>query len=372
MSSHKPVSPLSSLVSSMGSLGIHKTPKILTSDSEEVKLFSVLFNKSTSQEQDFYINRFFKKMTAEMSLKKYYTNTNRSNVKQKNIAINCVKNFLNNTDIDVCIGLGPIGSIKKDLFTTFRAFLNKFKFPTFSPTMSLPQLQLLSMLIFSNSEPKSLSTCNFMVNNVDFTKTTNIQYELGTSKSSKSVIELLDWLYSIGIINNVITNNLDLGKMSSPVIIPVIIPGIKADKGLEFNNTFFVFELENSKNKIITTMKLGTTEGADTNCNFVVIKVDDRSKTETYRWDCKINNMTFYHGCEGAVGIPTSVSAQVDDDDEAGVGGSSKRRYSKSTNKTKRNKRARRTQRRNIKKNKSRRKYGKARNTKRILRRFRQ
>lgn len=233
--------------------------------------------------------------------------------------------------------------------------------------MSLPQLQLLSMLIFSNSEPISVSNCKFNVNKVDFEESgnvSNIVYEGVDGRSpSKDVNELLVFLKSIGIINNVITRNLKLGKMSSPVIIP----GIKTDKGLKFDNTFFVFELENSENnKIITTMKLGTTEGTDTNCNFVVIKVNDRNQTEMYRWDCKINNMTFYHGCTGAVSIPESETGNV------GVGGSSKRRYSKSTNKTKRNKRARRTQRRNIKKNKSRRKYGKARNTKRKLRRFRQ
>jgi hypothetical protein len=276
------------------------------------------------------------------------------------------------TTTDVCIGVGPIDSIKKaSLFQTFRAFLDNFKFPPFSPTMSLPQLQLLSMLIFSNSEPESVKNCNFNVNDVDFEESgdvSNIKYEGETAPTSRkdvkdrnNVKELLDFLESIGIIIKAITRNFNLGKLSSPVIIP----GIKADKGLKFDNTFFVFELENSENnKIITTMKLGTTEGTYTNCNFVVIKVDNRSKTEMYRWDCKINNMTFYHGCKGAVPIPISVSARV--------GGSSKRRYSKSTNKTKRNKRARRTQRRNIKKNKSRRKYGKARNTKRILRRFRQ
>ena len=366
MSSHDPVSPSSLLSGSMATFSINPTTKILTSASEEVKLFSLLFKQSNTEEQDFYINQFFENMTQDSVLQKYYDNKTPKGVNNRKNAINCVKNFLNNTDIDVCTGLGPIGPIKKDLFTTFRAFLNKFKFPLFSSTMSLPELQLLSMLIFSNSKPESVSNCKFNVNNVDFSdNVSNIEYESETAPTTKTVKELLVWLRSIGIINNVITRNLNLGKMSSPVIIP----NIKADKGLEFDNTFFVFELENSKNKIITTMKLGTTEGTDTNCNFVVIKVDDRSKTEIYRWDCKINNMQFFHGCKGAVGIPTSVSAEVGD---VGVGGSSKRRYSKSTNKTKRNKRARRTQRRNIKKNKSRRKYGKARNTKRILRRFRQ
>jgi hypothetical protein len=266
------------------------------------------------------------------------------------------------TDTNVCTGLGPIGLLKPSFFTTFRAFLDNFKFPLFSSTMSLPQLQLLSMLIFSNSEPKSVLNCKFMVNDVDFDNVSNIEYEGDPGTLVKNVNELLDFLQSIGIINNVITRNFNLGKMSSSAIIP----GIEADVGLKFDNTYFVFELENSENnRIIITMKLGTTEGTVTNCSFVVIKVDQRNKTETYKWDCKINNMTFHHGCQGGVKPSPAITGDIS------VGGSSKRRYSKSTNKTKRDKRVRRTQRRNIKKNKSRRKYGKARNTKRKLRRFR-
>jgi hypothetical protein len=354
-----------SLGSSMDKLSISKTREMLTSQSNEVKLFSFLFKQSNPDEQAFYIDQFFQYMPAEIYLKKHYTSTTKSGEDNKANAISCVKKFLMDTETDVCTGFGAINSIKQELFITFRKFLDNFKFPLFSSTMSLPQLQLLSMLIFSNSEPKSVSNCKFMVNDVDFDSVSNIAYEgdPGTLvKNVKNVKELLDFLQSIGIINNVITRNFNLGKMSSSAIIP----GIEADVGLKFDNTYFVFELENSENnRIIITMKLGTTEGTVTNCSFVVIKVDQRNKTETYKWDCKINNMTFYHRCKGGATVSATITGDIS------VGGSSKRRYSKSTNKTKRDKRVRRTQRRNIKKNKSRRKYGKARNTKRKLRRFR-
>jgi len=118
-------------------------------------------------------------------------------------------------------------------------------------------------------------------------------------------------------------------------------------------------------------MVLGETTGTVTDCKFIVYNITETFEVEEYSWNVKIDNMTFHHGCEGGVIIPAGITGDADvADDPPGGGGAGKRHYSKSTNKTKRTKRARRTKRQNIKKNKSRRKYGKARNTKRKLRRF--
>jgi len=229
MNSPEPGSP-TSLSGLMGNLSISPP---LTAKSEEVKLFTVLFTESIPNEQNFYIDQFFEKISDNL-LKRYYDNDAPKGIHNRTNAINCVKQFLTNPKTNVCTGFSSsFGSFK--LFEAYRDFLDDFKFPPFSSTMSLPQLQLLSMLIFSNSEPESLSTCNFMVNSVDFGNTSNIQYERGKSKSTKNVTELLDFLQHIGINNNVITNNFKLGKMSKPANIP---RDIEARKAIKFNKTF--------------------------------------------------------------------------------------------------------------------------------------
>ena len=153
--------------------------------------------------------------------------------------------------------------------------------------------------------------------------------------------------------------------MSKPANIP---RDIEAKKAIKFNKTFFVFDFINQQGKnTIITMLLGETTGTVTDCKFIVYNITEKTlEVEEYSWDVKIDNMTFHHGCTGGRKVSSGITGDVDDAD----GGAGKRRYSKSTNKTKRAKRARRTKRQNIKKNKSRRKYGKARNTKRKLRRF--
>jgi hypothetical protein len=186
---------------------------------------------------------------------------------------------------------------------------------------------------------------------------------------TKTTNELLDFLKRIGITNNVITKNFNLGKMSKPTDIPI---DKQANSELTFDKTYFVFDFVNPQgNKSIITMRLDTTMGTVTKCKFVVYNIKEHNLVETYEWDGTIDDMKFYHECEGGPKLSAEITGNADvADDPPGGGGAGKRRYSKSTNKTKRTKRARRTKRRNIKKNKSRRKYGKARNTKRKLHRF--
>ena len=367
MSSPEPGSPTSqgsdsSLSSPMDRLSISRPS--LTADSEEVKLFTILFNKSNTEEQNFYIDQFFEKMSDTSLLKRYYYNKTLKGAAGRTNAISCVKKFLTDPKTNVCVGFSSEFKSFK-LFEAYRTFLDDFKFPLFSSTMSLPQLELLSMLIFSNREPEALSSCDFMVNSVDFDNTSNIRYERGESKPAKTVTELLDFLQHIGINNNVTTRNFKLGKMSKPANIP---RDIEAKKAIKFNKTFFVFDFINQQGKnTIITMLLGETTGTVTDCKFIVYNITEKTlEVEEYSWDVKIDNMTFHHGCTGGRIVSSGITGDVDDAD----GGAGKRRYSKSTNKTKRAKRARRTKRQNIKKNKSRRKYGKARNTKRKLRRF--
>ena len=370
MSSSEPVSPSStssqgSLGEQMRSLSISSTP--LTAKSEEVKLFTVLFNKSTEKEQDFYIDQFFKNMS-DNSLKRYYNSVDPNKRNDKKNATSCVRFFLKGEKQSSCTGIGLMKTYKQGLFETYRKFLDNFKFPLFSSTMSLPQLELLSMLIFSNREPEALSSCNFMVNSVEFDDAFNMKYERGTiTYVVKDVNEILNWLqHSIGMINNVTNSNLKLGKITKPANIP---RDIEAKKAIKFNKTFFVFDFINQQGKnTIITMVLGETTGKVTDCKFIVYNITEKLEVESYSWDVKIDDMTFHHGCTGGPKVSSGVTGDADDTPAAG--GASKRRYSKSTNKTKRAKRARRTKRRNIKKNKSRRKYGKARNTKRKLRRF--
>lgn len=370
MSDSEPHSPTS--ISSEGSLSGQminlsiRRPE-LTANSEEVKLFTVLFSQSTPEEQDFYIDEFFQNMSDKLLLKRYYSVDTKGNQENKKNATNCVKKFLiDPTKKEACVGFSNKFE-SFNFFETYRNFLKNFKFPLSSSTMSLPQLELLSMLIFSNREPEALSSCNFMVNSVEFDGAFNMKYERGTiTYDVENVNELLDWLQNIGIINNVITSNLNLGKISKPANIP---RNIEAKKAIKFNKTFFVFNFTNKQKKnTIITMVLGETRGTVTDCKFIVYNITETPEVETYSWDGTIDNMTFHHGCEGGPPVPSGVTG--DADDPPGGGGAGKRRYSKSTNKTKRTKGARRTKRRNIKKNKSRRKYGKARNTKRKLRRF--
>lgn len=385
MSISEPGSPSST--SSQGSLGkqmselsISSTP--LTAKSEEVKLFTVLFNKSTPQEQDFYIDQFFKNMS-DNSLKRYYNSVDPNKRNDKKNATNCVKKFLINPEKkEACAGFSNTFESFK-FFETYRTFLDNFKFPPTS-TMSLPQLELLSMLIFSNSEPKALSSCKFVVQSVMFGTGNVTKYatysssegKLDYKKDEESEVktdDLLDFLKSIGITNNVITKNFNLGKMSKPTDIPI---DKQANSELTFDKTYFVFDFVNPKgNKSIITMRLGKTTrlgettSTVTDCKFVVYNIKEHDVVETYSWDGTIDDMKFYHECEGGPKLSAEITGNADVADVA-AGGASKRRYSKSTNKTKRTKGARRTKRRNIKKNKSRRKYGKARNTKRKLRRF--
>ncbi len=367
MSDSEPPSPSSP--SSQDSLGeqisrLSISRPSLTADSEEVKLFTILFNKSNTEEQNFYMKNFLDSGgTGLSSFKTRFVKINN----------NCLKTFLLNPAATTACASGGVltHETKQSLFIAYRKFLDNFKFPLFSSTMSLPQLELLSMLIFSKREPEALSSCDFMVNSVDFYNTSNIEYERGTIKHDvDNVNELLDWLESIGIINKQTTMNLKLGKISKPANIP---RDIEAQKAIKFNKTFFVFDFINPQgNKSIITMVLGETTGKVTDCKFIVYNItktlEKTLEVEEYSWDVKIDDMTFHHGCTGGVGVSRGITGNADD--PPGGGGAGKRRYSKSTNKTKRAKRARRTKRQNIKKNKSRRKYGKARNTKRKLRRF--
>jgi hypothetical protein len=384
MSSSEPGSPSSpsstssqdSLGDKMSELSISSTP--LTAKSKEVNWFTVLFSQSTPEEKDFYVDEFFKYMPRHNLLRKGHIQTDKKN------ADNCIKNFLiEPTNKEACTGFGPIDMHRPFLNTAYREFLKNFKFPPTS-TMSLPQLELLSMLIFSKREPEALSSCKFVVQSVMFGTDNVTKYATYSSSEdkldykeveqpvqvTKTTDELLDFLKSIGITNNVITKNFNLGKMSKPTDIPI---DIQANRELTFDKTYFVFDFVNPKgNKSIITMRLGKTTrlgettSTVTDCKFVVYNIKEHGVVETYSWDGTIDDMKFYHECEGGPKLSAEITGNVDDAD----GGAGKRRYSKSTNKTKRAKRARRTKRRNIKKNKSRRKYGKARNTKRKLRRF--
>ena len=381
MSSPEPGSPTSqgsdsSLSSPMDRLSISRPS--LTADSEEVKLFTILFNKSNTEEQNFYIDQFFEKMSDTSLLKRYYYNKTLKGAAGRTNAISCVKKFLTDPKTNVCVGFSSEFKSFK-LFEAYRTFLDDFKFPLFSSTMSLPQLELLSMLIFSNREPKALSSCKFVVQSVMF-GVTNLKYATYSSsedkldykeveqpvQETKTTDDLLKFLKSIGITNNVITKNFNLGKMSKPTDIPI---DKQANSELTFDKTYFVFDFVNPKgNKSIITMRLGKTTNTVTDCKFVVYNIKEHGVVETYSWDGTIDDMKFYHECEGGPKLSAEITGNADDPPPAG--GASKRHYSKSTNKTKRAKGVRRTKRRNIKKNKSRRKYGKVRNTKRKLRRF--
>ena len=373
MSSSGPPSP-TSLGEQMSSLSISSTP--LTADSEEVNWFKLLFSQSTPKEQDFYVDEFFKYMPQNNLLRKQHKQHIQTDKKN---ADNCIKKFLiDPTNKEACTGFGPIDMHRPHLNIAYTEFLDNFKFPPTS-TMSLPQLELLSMLIFSNREPKALSSCKFVVQSVMF-GVTNLKYATYSSsedkldykeveqpvQETKTTDDLLKFLKSIGITNNVITKNFNLGKMSKPTDIPI---DKQANSELTFDKTYFVFDFVNPKgNKSIITMRLGKTTNTVTDCKFVVYNIKEHGVVETYSWDGTIDDMKFYHECEGGPKLSAEITGNADDPPPAG--GASKRHYSKSTNKTKRAKGVRRTKRRNIKKNKSRRKYGKVRNTKRKLRRF--